>query len=105
MSPKMPPSPRTALRVDSFEIDRRLLWTKPDSTWSWQLAPTASNGTRLVTRIRVVYDWRHPLTAILGVVLMEFGDFAMCRRMLTGIKSRAESLPKVIDLGDVEVPA
>jgi hypothetical protein len=38
-----------------------------------------------------VYDWRHPLVAILGVLLMEFGDFAMIRRMLRGIKERAES--------------
>jgi hypothetical protein len=30
--------------------------------------------------------------ALLGVLLMEFGDFAMLRRMLRGIKSRAESL-------------
>ena len=39
-----------------------------------------------------VYDWRHPLDASLGVVLMEFGDFAMNRRMMRGIKARAESL-------------
>jgi hypothetical protein len=31
------------------------------------------------------------MTAILGVVLMEFGDFPMMRRMLRGIKERAES--------------
>lgn len=30
--------------------------------------------------------------AILSVVLMEFGDFAMLRRMLRGIKERAETL-------------
>ena len=29
---------------------------------------------------------------ILGVVLMEFGGFAMMRRMLRGIKTRAESI-------------
>ena len=91
MSPKPPPTERTALRVDSFEIDKWLLWTKPESTWVWQLTPTADNGTRLVTRIHAVYDWRHPLSAVLGVVLMEFGDFAMMRRMLRGIKLRAES--------------
>jgi hypothetical protein len=28
----------------------------------------------------------------MGVVLMEFGDFAMNRRMMRGIKARAESL-------------
>ena len=31
------------------------------------------------------------MTALLGVILMEFGDFAMIRRMLRGIKARAES--------------
>jgi hypothetical protein len=39
-----------------------------------------------------VYDWRHPLSAFLGMLLMEFGDFAMQRRMLRGIKMRAETL-------------
>ena len=35
--------------------------------------------------------WRHPLSALFGAVLMEFGDFAMQRRMLRGIRTRAES--------------
>ena len=94
MSPKPPPTERTALKVDSFEVDEWMLWTKPDSTWVWQLTPTADNGTRLVTRIHAVYDWRHPVTAIAGVILMEFGDFAMMRRILLGIKARAESLAR-----------
>lgn len=91
MSPSATPTDKTALRVNSFEVASWLLWVKPDSTWSWRLDPTASGGTRLVTRIHAVYDWSHPLTAVLGVVLMEFGDFAMMRRMLRGIKTRAES--------------
>jgi hypothetical protein len=94
MSPKPPPTERTAFRVDSFEVDRWLLWTKPDSTWSWRLTPTSEGGTRLVNRIRAVYDWGHPLDAALGVVLMEFGDFAMNRRMMRGIRTRAESLAR-----------
>jgi len=92
MSPSPTPSDRTAFKVHSFEVNEWLLWTKPDSTWMWQLTPTDGNGTRLVSRIHAVYDWRHPLSALLGVVLMEFGDFAMQRRMLRGIKARAESL-------------
>jgi hypothetical protein len=92
MSPSAPPTDRNAFEVHSFEINSWLLWTKPDSTWVWQLTPTNDNQTRLVTRIHAVYDWRHPLLAALGVLLMEFGDFAMLRRMLRGIKSRAESL-------------
>jgi hypothetical protein len=92
MSPKPPPTERTAFRVDSFELESWLLWTKPDSTWSWRLTPTSGGDTRLVNRIHAVYDWRRPADAVLGVVLMEFGDSAMNRRMMRGIKARAESL-------------
>ena len=91
MSPSPTPSDRTALKVHSFEVNKWLLWNKPDSTWVWRLTPTTDGGTRLVTRIHAAYDWRQPLTALLGVLLMEFGDFAMQRRMLRGIKVRAES--------------
>jgi hypothetical protein len=90
MAPSGPPSDRNAFKVHSFEVNQWLLWTKPDSTWAWRLTPT-EGGTRLVTRVHAVYDWRRPLAAVLAVVLMEFGDFAMQRRMLRGIKSRAEA--------------
>ena len=93
MSPT-PPSDVTALRVEAFEINQWLLWHKPDSTWVWQLTDTGHGTTRLVTRVHAVYTWRHPLTALLGVVLMESGDFAMMRRMLRGIKERAETLAR-----------
>ena len=86
------PSDVTALRVEAFEIDQWLLWRKPDSTWVWQLTDTGHGTTRLVTRVHATYQWNHPLTALLGVALMEFGDFAMMRRMLRGIKERAETL-------------
>ena len=51
-------------------------------------------STRLVTRVHADYDWSHPAQALLGVTLMEFGDFAMMRRMLLGIKARAEALAR-----------
>ncbi len=92
MSPNGPPTERTALRVDAFQVASQLLWTKPDSSWAWQLTPTAGGGTRLVTRIRASYDWtHHPARSLFGMVLMELGDFAMNRRMLLGIKRRAEA--------------
>ena len=94
MSPSGTPSDRNALRVDSFQVNEWMLWTKPDSTWAWHLTPTDDGGTRLVTRIHAVYDWHHPLMALVGVLLMEFGDFAMCRRMLRGIKARSEALAR-----------
>ena len=98
MSPGLP-TDRTAFKVHSFEPGKWLLWTTPDSTWAWHLSATADGGTRLVTRIRAARDWRNPPMALLSVVLMEFGDFAMLRRMLRGIKARAESLKPALPLG------
>jgi hypothetical protein len=37
------------------------------------------------------YGWETPWLALFNFVLMEMGDFAMERRMLKGIKRRAES--------------
>ena len=101
MSPSSTPSDVTAFRVHSFEVNRWLLWSKPDSTWVWRLTRTDSGRTRLVTRVHAARDWRHPLMAILSVVLMEFGDFAMIRRMLRGIKERAESFAAETQLSHV----
>jgi hypothetical protein len=92
MSPSAAPSERTAFKVHSFQVNEWLLWNKPDSTWAWQLTPTPTGGTRLVTRIRAVYDWQRPANGVTAMILMEFGDFAMLRKMLRGIKARAESL-------------
>jgi hypothetical protein len=91
MSPTAP-SEVTAFRVEGFDLNQWLLWRKPDSTWVWQLTDTGHGTSRLVTRVHAIYNWSHPWTALLGVVLMEFGDFAMMRRMLRGIKERAETL-------------
>lgn len=85
------PTEFTAFKVAGFETHRWLLWSKPESSWAWKLIPLASGATRLVSRVHAARDWRNPATALLGVVLMEFGDFAMFRRMLLGIKERAES--------------
>ena len=86
------PSEVNALRIAGFEVNQWLLWRKPDSTWAWALTDLGDGSTRLVTRVHAIYEWRKPLRALLGVVLMEFGDFAMMRRMLRGIKARAETL-------------
>ena len=94
MSPWGAPTARNAFRVTAFEEPRWLLWTKTGSSWVWSLTPLPGGKTRLVTRVRVRYDWSRPLEAAFGVVLMEFGDFPMQRRMLLGIKARAEALAR-----------
>ena len=72
------------------EEPHRLVWAKDDSTWSWQLTPTPDGGTRLVTRLRQRYDVRSP-ELLVTVPLLEIGDFPMMRRMLRGIRERAEA--------------
>jgi hypothetical protein len=91
-----------AYRVDSFEQNEWMLWIhrphegeRPDSTWSWRLTATPEGGTRLLTRMKQDYRWETPRLAAFNVVLMEFGDFAMERRMLKGIKLRAEVATEV----------
>jgi hypothetical protein len=79
----------TAFRVGGFEQPHWLLWAKPDSTWAWRLRPAPGGGTRLVSRLRCTYDVRRPALALLSIVLIEFGDFAMFRKMLKGIRVRA----------------
>lgn len=81
----------TAFKVKAVEPNRWLLWEKPDSTWSWKLLPLAGGRTRLVTRLKQRYAWESPASAVSALVLLEFGDFAMIRRVLKGIKARAEN--------------
>jgi hypothetical protein len=68
------------------------VWGKPDSTWVWRLTANADGSTRLVTRIPARYDWSRPGSAAVSILLMEFGDFAMLRTMLCGVKIRSERL-------------
>ena len=80
---------RTSFRVAEATPPSRLAWSKPDSTWSWLLLARPGGGTRLVTRLKTRYraDRWLPVT----VLLMEVGDFPMMRRMLLGIRQRAEA--------------
>ena len=87
-----------AYTVTAFETDRWMVWVHrpspadaPDSTWTWRLAQLPDGGTRLLTRMKQDYRWKTPRLAMFNFVLMELGDFAMERRMLKGIKRRAES--------------
>jgi hypothetical protein len=77
--------------VKELEPGRRMLWwdQKGEYSWEWLLEPAAA-GTRLVSRLRVT---RHPWTRrMLYEVVAANGDIVMIRKMLRGIKERAERL-------------
>ena len=59
----------------------------PVTTWAWKLAPRGRRRTRLVTRQRVTFP---PSQSVLWHVVEPIG-FVMERRMLRGIKERAEA--------------
>jgi hypothetical protein len=80
----------TAFKVKAFETNEWLLWAKPDSTWAWKLVPLPGGRTRVISRLKALYVWRRPLSASLSLILLEFGDFPMIRRVLKGIKARSE---------------
>jgi hypothetical protein len=76
--------------VKELEPGRRMLWCdqKGEYSWEWVLKP-AEAGTRLVSRLRVTrHRWKRRMP---HEVLAVNGDI-MTRKMLHGIKDRAERL-------------
>jgi hypothetical protein len=77
------------LRVEAIEPRRTLLLAMPDRTWSWVffLEPAEGGRTRLIERNRM------PVGRVkerLRLELMLPGAYLMERKMLRGIKTRAE---------------
>jgi hypothetical protein len=78
--------------VKDFEEDRWMLWwdRKGGMSWVWGLYPVDEARTRLITRVRLHYDWRSP--SILFDMLVEFTDIVMMRKSMLGIKERTEHI-------------
>jgi hypothetical protein len=80
------------LRVKELEPHRRMLWwdEKGEYSWEWVLEPIDQQTTRLIQRLRVT---RHPWTRrMLYELVAANGDVVMQRKLLRGIKQRAERL-------------
>jgi hypothetical protein len=81
---------KNRMRFERVEPQRVLAMRSEDGNWVWSFVLTEHNGTtRLISRNR----FRLPsLTAKIGMVPMEPGSLVMERKMLLGIKQRAERL-------------
>jgi hypothetical protein len=79
-----------AMRLERVEPERVLAWRSQDGNWVWTFVVTETEtGTRLVSRNR----FRLPTAAgRIGMLAMESLSLVMERRMLRGIKDRAERL-------------
>jgi hypothetical protein len=78
------------MEVVVLEPPRVMVWDLPGRgfSWAWGLYPENRGRTRLVTRIRMKYEWKLP--AILWYFVIDVGDFIMMRKCMLGIKRRAE---------------
>jgi len=87
------PDGKIGFWVKDFEPNRWMLWWDKSGgmTWLWGLYPLDGGRTRLITRIRMSYNWLSP--AILFDLALDVGDFVMMRQSMLGIKARAEGQP------------
>lgn len=78
------------MRLQLVEPEHALAWHSEDGNWVWAFELTEGDGhTRLISRNRFRMT---SLGARIGMVPMEPGSLIMERRMLQGIKERAEGL-------------
>jgi hypothetical protein len=83
------------MRLERVERDRVLSWRSQDGNWVWSFVLDERNGeTRLISRNR----FRLPTIAMrIGMLPMEAGSLVMERKMLLGVKQRAEHPARVDD--------
>ena len=81
---------KNRMRLERVEPQRVLATRSVDGNWVWSFVLDEHDGTtRLISRNR----FRLPsLTAKIGMIAMEPGSLVMERKMLRGIKQRAERL-------------
>ena len=84
------------LRVAGLEPERSLVFRSDDGNWVWafSLVPDGQ-GTRLISRNRIATQGTSWLGQALNTYAMEPGSLVMERKMLLGIKDRAERLAHV----------
>jgi hypothetical protein len=80
------------MKLERVEPEHVLAWRSEDGNWVWTFVLEARDGsTRLISRNR----FRLPtLAARLGMLPMEPASLVMERKMLRGIKQRAERLAR-----------
>ena len=81
------------MRVALLEPERSLVLHSDDGHWVWLFALTQEGDTtRLISRNRIAAPAKSALGRFLATYVMEPGSLIMERKMLLGIKARAERL-------------
>jgi hypothetical protein len=83
------------MRVEVLEPERVLAFRSEDRRWVWAFALYPQDGaTRLVSRNRIAAPGASPVTRLVNLLVLEPGSLVMERKMLLGIKQRAERLSR-----------
>jgi len=86
---------RPAMRVAVFDPERTFTIRFADGNWVWIFALFAEDGqTRLISRNRIAAPGALP-ARLFGTLVMEPGSLVMERKMLLGLKERAEDLARL----------
>lgn len=82
------------LRVEVLEAQRAMVLRSEDGNWVWSfvLTPTGEDETRLISRNRITTPGAGVLRRAFQTFVMEPGSLVMERKMMLGIKARAEKL-------------
>jgi hypothetical protein len=90
----LPLNPRVGMRVEVLDADRAMVLRSVDGAWVWAfgLYPEGPGWTRLVSRNRIQDPRAGRVARAFAEYFMEPGSLVMERKMLRGIKRRAERL-------------
>jgi hypothetical protein len=82
------------LRVEVLDVESAMVLRSEDGNWVWALClyPSGENKTRLISRNRIATPGATALQMGFSTLVMEPGSLIMERKMLLGIKMRAEAL-------------
>jgi hypothetical protein len=83
------------LRVSIIERETAFVLRSDDGNWIWAFClMSEEDGTRLISRNRIATPKASLLSRLLNRYIMEPGSLVMERKMLRGIKRRAEGLAR-----------
>jgi hypothetical protein len=86
---------RPMMRVEVLDPERVFALRLEDETWVWIFGLFPVDGmTRLVSRNRIATPNASPIMRLFNLLFMEPGSLIMERKMLLGIKQRAERLAR-----------
>jgi hypothetical protein len=83
------------MRIEVLEAERTMVSRSEDGTWVWIFALRPAGGvTRLISRNRIATPGAPAAARLVNLLVMEPGSLVMERKMLLGIKERAERLAR-----------